>query len=112
MTDVRLASQKLLDAWDTCQELNFYMEQLRNSLIMEKAMNNGKNRFDLEQEILDCWNVTKDLDTLLSMFDREHSEDELMNAVLGLKVLYNRKFEILFDTFEECLRKKEFKDYD
>lgn len=68
----------------------------------------GKNRFDLEQEIMDCWNVTKDLDTLLSMFDRDFTEDELMNIIIGMKALYDRKFEVMFETFETCLKKKEF----
>ena len=76
---------------------------MENDMIVRE----GKNRFDLEQEILDCWNVTKDLDTLLSMFDREYSEDELMNVIIGMKALYNRKFEVMFDTFEACLKKKE-----
>lgn len=90
------------------------MEQLRNSLNVENTMitSTGKNRFDLEQEILECWNITKDLDTLLSMFNRDYTEDELLNIIIGMKTLYNRKFELLFDTFEECLKKKEFREYD
>ena len=110
MTDTKIAATKLIEAWDTCQELNFYMEQLRNSLNMESDMivREGKTRFDLEQEIMECWNVTKDLDTLLSMIDAGYSEDEVMNVIIGMKVLYNRKFEVMFETFETCLKKKEF----
>lgn len=109
MPDIKIASEKLLEAWDTCQELNFYMEQLRNSLKMESDMivREGKNRLDLEQEILDCWNVTKDLDTLLSTFDKDYNEDEVINMIIGIKALYNRKFEVMFETFETCLNNKE-----
>jgi hypothetical protein len=73
-------------------------------------MTKEKNRFDLEQEILSCWNITSDLNVLLSVFDREHTEDELMNIIIGIRELYDQKFQIAFNTFEECIRKKEFKD--
>lgn len=71
-----------------------------------------KSRFDLEQEILECWGITKDVGTILEMFDKGRSEDEVMNALIGIRALYDQKFETLFDTFETCLAKREFKDYD
>lgn len=58
-------------------------------------------RFDFEQQIMDCWNVCDDIGTIYKMSDlREMSEDELANALLGLKTLYQLKFEQLFHTFE------------
>lgn len=66
-----------------------------------------KNRFDLEQEILDCWNITKDIKHVLNMFDREgFNEDKVMNALIGLEVLYEQKFNTLFDTFETCVHNR------
>lgn len=65
------------------------------------------NQFDLEQQILACWNVTSDLDTLFEElvenaegFDR----DKASNFVLGLTTIYGAKFEKLFRTFEEFLK--------
>lgn len=59
-----------------------------------------KDCFDFEQEILGCWNITSDLDVLLQAIDREASEDEIMNIIIGLKSLYDQKFQTLFETFE------------
>lgn len=68
----------------------------------------AKNRFDLEQEILDCWNITKDIKHVLDMFDREgFNEDKVMNALIGLEVLYEQKFNTLFDTFETCVHSRQ-----
>ena len=64
-----------------------------------------KTRFDLEQEIMDCWSVVDDMGTLLEgILDKEISRDDTANAVLGMKVMYQLKFEKLFDTFEEMIR--------
>ena len=57
-----------------------------------------KDCFDFEQEILGCWNITSDLDVLLQAIDREASEDEIMNIIIGLKSLYDQKFQTLFET--------------
>lgn len=72
----------------------------------------NKTRFDLEQEIMQCWNITDDIKAIYTyhLDKKELSEDELGNILIGLEKLYQIKFEILFDTFEECLRKKEFND--
>jgi hypothetical protein len=67
---------------------------------------NKKTRFDLEQEILECWNVTKDIDDFYHA-QESLTEDEQMNYLLGLKQIYEVKFEKLWKTFEECIRNKE-----
>ena len=67
----------------------------------------SKNRFDLEQEILKCWNVIDDINVVLNMMDRDYTEDELMNALIGITTIYNQRFETLFETFETCLKNKE-----
>lgn len=68
------------------------------------------NRFDLEQDILNCWHVTDDLDTLLRAYldGPEMSQDDVANVLLGLKSLYHLKFDKLFFTFEQCIKNKEF----
>ena len=63
------------------------------------------DRFDLEQQILECWRVTDDINIL---YDRQEymSKDEQMNYLLGLNSLYKHKFEILWSTFEQLVHDK------
>jgi hypothetical protein len=61
--------------------------------------------YDLEEKIMDCWSVTDDIDTTLSIIDRTAcDEDAVCNALIGIKTLYQTKFELLFETFEEVVR--------
>jgi hypothetical protein len=74
-----------------------------------------KNRFDLEQEIMECWNITSDIndvyeyvmngDGKLTPADR----DRVANILLGMSQLYELKFNKLFNTFEQCVKTGEFK---
>lgn len=67
------------------------------------------NRFDLEQEILNCWRVTDDIDLLYRrvMDGPPMTEDDIANFLLGLKTVYNARFEHTWDVFEECIRNKQ-----
>lgn len=63
-------------------------------------------RFDLEEQIMECWNVVKDIETLYSIEDiRDLDYDERMNILIGLSSLYQIKFERLFNTFEQLIQK-------
>ena len=63
------------------------------------------DRFDLEQNIMKCWNVTDDIDMVYkNVMDRDMSKDDIANALLGLQTLYNMKFEELFSNFETLVR--------
>lgn len=65
---------------------------------MEEVMS---NRFDLEEQILDCWNVTKDLNTLAEgVIEQNLSQDDISNALIGLKTMYELKHDKLWKTFE------------
>lgn len=68
-----------------------------------------KSRFDLEQEIMGCWNVVDELKLLLDRWD-SITEDEKLNIIIGLSNLYNLKFDVMFNTFENCVRQRELKD--
>ena len=65
--------------------------------------------FDLEQDIMQCWNVTDDIDLITKHFvdsaDWEGMDpklyDELMNKYFGLKEVYEVRFEKLWKTFEQ-----------
>ena len=71
-------------------------------------MTNTLNRFELEQYIFHAWQITDDLQLLLDNVSEDAlSPDDLQNALLGLKVLYQLKFEKLFSSFEACIKKGE-----
>jgi hypothetical protein len=62
------------------------------------------DRFDLEQHIMKCWNVTEDIDLLnFNVLEKDMSKDEISNFLLGLKTIYQCKFEDLFDNFSKLL---------
>jgi hypothetical protein len=60
-----------------------------------------ETRFDLEDRIMACWQVVDDVGVVLDMFDRSYTEDELMNALIGIQTLYEQKFQNLFNTFSK-----------
>ena len=61
-------------------------------------------RFALEEQILDCWGICEDLDALFEgILDQDIDKDKIANIVLGLKDLYQIKFEKTFNTFEKLL---------
>ena len=77
-----------------------------------------KDRFNLEADIMSAWGVTDDVDMLMeSIVDSErfrdmppHMVDKISNALLGIKELYDMKFERLWNTFEECIDNDQFKN--
>lgn len=69
----------------------------------------AKNRFDMEQEIMDCWHVTDDIDVLMeAVMEKGADTDTIVNVLLGMKALYQMKFERLMDTFEQCIHDGHF----
>lgn len=69
-------------------------------------------RFDLEQQIMECWNVTTDIkrvtEYVLDAPLEPNREDKIANMLLGMEALYEVKFDRCFRTFEKLL--KEIKD--
>lgn len=70
----------------------------------------NRDRFDLEQDIMNCWSVVDDIKELSrSMLDRRTmTEDEVSNYLLGLETIYQVKFERLFETFEQMVHNRKF----
>lgn len=64
------------------------------------------DRFDLEQNIMQCWNVCDDIQLLLDMYDNM-DEDQKLNYLIGLKQMYQMKFERTWNNFEDCVRNKQ-----
>lgn len=70
-------------------------------------MKDSTDRFDLEQNIMKCWNVTEDIYLLYeNVMEKELTKDQIANALLGLHQLYEMKFEKLFDNFETLVHEK------
>lgn len=64
----------------------------------ELEVNNTRDRFDMEQEILECWRVTNDIELFMS----QGADKEKMKV---LSEYYDQKFERLWETFEMLTRK-------
>jgi hypothetical protein len=64
------------------------------------------DRFDLESRIMECWKVVNDLNSLYEhVCDSDKIDhDEMTNILLGLKQLYDIKFDQLFFCFEENIK--------
>jgi hypothetical protein len=63
------------------------------------------DRFDLEQQIMSCWNIVEDL-KLLS--ESQISEADRKAFINGLIVKYELKFDKMFNTFEDCVHARMF----
>jgi hypothetical protein len=81
--------------------------------------------FDLEQDIMNCWNMVDDVKDAASYIvdseafkdlSAEHA-DKIMNLLLGIQSVYQMRFEKLWNNFEahckehHSLRRKENHDY-
>jgi len=66
------------------------------------------DRFDLEQQIMKCWNVTDDIDLLYRTYYNSDtmSKDEVANYLIGIEAIYNARFEELFNTFTALIANK------
>lgn len=64
------------------------------------------NRFDFEQQILKCWNVTDDINELTARFvdDEEFDTDKFCNHAQGLVEIYDYKFQKLWELFEQHIK--------
>jgi hypothetical protein len=63
------------------------------------------DRFDFEQQILKCWNVTDDIRELSEHYSEFHdsnfTKDKVANSLNGLAELYDIKFDKLWGLFED-----------
>ena len=62
------------------------------------------DRFDLEQQIMQCWSMVDDLKQFI---DSGADTDELR----ALAKVYQRKFDILFETFSTMVSERQFADH-
>lgn len=63
------------------------------------------SRFDLEQNIFNCWNIVDDINLINTALQHQDiSRDDVSNYLTGMSKLYQLKFEVLFDSFEKSLK--------
>ena len=61
------------------------------------------DRFDLEQQIMDCWKITDDI----AMMEAQGANTADMTS---LACVYEFKFKQLWTTFETMIAERQFKD--
>jgi hypothetical protein len=62
---------------------------------------------DLESKIMDCWNITSDIQVLTEgVLEKDMTPDQIANVLLGLETLYQLKFERLFSDYEKLVAAK------
>lgn len=61
------------------------------------------DRFDLEQQILDCWKITDDLPMM-------EAQGANVADMTSLACVYEFKFKQLWSTFETMIAERQFKD--
>ena len=63
------------------------------------------DRFDFEQQIMSCWNITTDIKDLNEgVLESDLSKDQISNALIGLEQLYELRFNKLFRQFETLIQ--------
>ena len=61
------------------------------------------DRFDLEQQILDCWNITDEIPMM-------EAQGANVADMTSLACVYDFKFKQLWSTFETMIAERQFKD--
>jgi len=62
------------------------------------------DRFEMETQIMSCWNVTTDLKDLTEgVLEHDMSQDQIANALMGMQELYEIRFDKLFRIFEQLV---------
>jgi len=74
----------------------------------------NRDRFLLEQYIMQCWHVTDDVDVVMDYLEGVKMDakdlDTLLNMLSGMKAIYNQRFDMTFRLFEELVRKGDIKN--
>jgi hypothetical protein len=65
-------------------------------------MSDRFDRFDFEQQIVECWKITDDIKSTIEGIDaHDLTSDQVLAILSGLKELYEMKFNKLWDCFEQ-----------
>lgn len=78
------------------------LNSTREELLAE--LNKTRNRFDLEQDILQCWSICDSLDLFIKEYcdgETRLTDDEVFNKIFGIRTVYDSKFAQLWKSFED-----------
>lgn len=71
-----------------------------------------KDRFDLENEIMNLHTFVDNLGTLSEgILEHELTTDETVNAIEGLRVMLSLQANKLMDTMSQCFKLDQYRDY-
>ena len=69
-----------------------------------------KDRFDLEDKITSMLNINDDLSVYMTtMYDTRGSlsEDQSLNALIGIMEMHRQRYELLWTQFDQMIRDKQ-----
>jgi hypothetical protein len=64
------------------------------------------DRFDLEEQLVACWDILKDLKMIVEPMEDDHIDRKRIEAVIEL---YDMKFNYLWNIFSELVETKQFR---
>ena len=76
----------------------------KDKKLKEAAVPKTVDRFDLEQQIMQCWTMVDDL----RAFANSGADTDELRA---LSKVYDRKFDILFETFSTMISERQFVEH-
>ena len=76
----------------------------KDKKLKESAVPKTVDRFDLEQQIMQCWSMVDDL----RAFANSGADTDELRA---LSKVYDRKFDILFETFSTMISEGHFAEH-
>jgi hypothetical protein len=95
-----------------CQDLFAQFEEFYPNRENEEEVRQWQNRqfpfplYDLEEKIMDCWNITNDMQVLIKGIQEKNlSLDQVANVLLGFEYLYELKYQDLFDQYSMLYKK-------
>jgi hypothetical protein len=76
-----------------------------------------RDRFELEQQLLQCWHITDDINTVINYIAQQPdipatNQDELLNMLGGLRSLYHYRFRDMMNLFNELISKGDIVTHD
>jgi tetrahydrodipicolinate N-succinyltransferase len=66
------------------------------------------NRFELEDAMSDVHQVGEDIETMIYAIGDspvEHTEDQLLNMLIGIKQLHETRYQKMWNVFEQLIKK-------
>jgi hypothetical protein len=77
------------------------IKNLLDAIMNNKQKKNIMDKFKLEENIMNCWQVVDDLKAVYHCERLYDDKNEMQNVLLGMFTLYQIKFENLFHEYEK-----------